>query len=174
MTAHHWSFGMNGCQFRHKLVEAGASEEETLSFLLTDPLGRSVGVDPVTGEKIDDFGRDSSATTVLRPSGWVTLQEAALVSGEYTLTAAGHNSSQERAYEIQLTRSAVRGDDVVSERTTIRERIIMRDGAIEPVRFSLFVPEPSATAMVAWGILMVATCRRRMRQMSRANLSIRR
>lgn len=33
---HHWSFGMNGCQFRDKLVEAGATERQALGAVGTD------------------------------------------------------------------------------------------------------------------------------------------
>ena len=177
VTAHHWSFGMNGCQFRHKLVEAGASEEEALravgtdsfwqgcapdliplsevqqrmnahviaffdqelkgigefgpllsdhsespagllsvtvtvdtdlrneglSVLLTDPLGRSFGIDPLTGETVDDFGRDSSVLPHCPGQKYrVRLREPALVSRRIHDHRRGPQYHKERQYEIQL------------------------------------------------------------------------
>ena len=42
----------------------------------------------------------------------------------------------------------------MSTRTTIGKGIVVPDGTIEPVRFTLLVPEPSAAGMAVWGIFV--------------------
>ena len=110
--------------------------------------------------RIDDLGRESTFSRRPRSRGILYLRKPALVSGEYTLTAVGPEIISDRDYVIQLIRPTLRGDDVVSTRSTISKGIIEPNGTIEPARFTLLVPEPGGWLLILAGLSLCVVARR--------------
>ncbi|MCA9212207.1 MAG: hypothetical protein KDB27_04005 [Planctomycetales bacterium] len=223
VRSHHWSFGVNGCQIRESVRQAGlvagATEEEirqsvrpdsfwlgcdanyipptevqermkvhTLAFLesvikdnhhgrpliapnhqttagdlwitvsvdsshaskglavmLTDPEGRSIGLDAESGEMIDDFAGETIGT-LRRARRDVTfgIPQELLLPGEYTLAAVGTTLDESQTYSIELGTSIDRGEDIVFSQFQVVSGSVEPNQAIDPFRFTLSTPERTA------------------------------
>ena len=214
-NTHHWSYGMQGCQFREKLIEEGRTEQqadriinspvdwlgcrenlrpvnevqelmskqavaffkqhlqgnneyesllepdvnalsgnlsvllrvfgsslrEGLDFAVTDPAGRVLGYDPLSGELVNDFGEQAEHRSPGSRSQQFDIAAEELIPGEYRLSGRVTESLTEpREFEVVLGYQSLRGDDVVGLRERLTSGTIFGGVSLDPLVLAAPIP----------------------------------
>lgn len=109
-----------------------------MSGLLTDPTGRSLGIDATRDEFVDDFGKYSKGNgdRIVREIH-LGIDHETLVAGEYVVQAMATQTTEEHHYSVYLGTEFDRGDDIVYSQRLIATGTVAPGESISPVRFQL-------------------------------------
>jgi hypothetical protein len=129
---------------RARVLGTGTASEWP-DLLLTDPIGRQIGVDPQTGEQVSDFQAREISYLVSQSMRGFTMIADQILPGEYVLTGVGNASvAQTRDLQVTLELTEERQFSRVFERVLLKSGQIAAGTALEPLTFEI-IPIPALT-----------------------------
>ena len=139
-------------------IQASLRARNTTDLLLTDPLGRRIGMDPASGQIVNDIGGATSYTGGRTHLFHIPAEE--LLPGEYILTGMGNPGFPDDGLTLHtwVTTEIQKDYGDVFRREIIPERLVKSGEAFEPLVFTI-VPEPSSSLLALIGALAMGSFR---------------
>jgi dienelactone hydrolase len=138
---------------RARVLGAGETSEWP-DLILTDPMGRQVGIDPQTGEAFSDFlAREIRYFSSQSMRGFTMIADE-LLPGEYVLAGVGNASLTEpRDFQVTLELTEERQFSRVYERELLLAGQIAAGGTLGPLTFEIIPTHELAGDYDASGLI---------------------